>query len=274
MISARYFILWDQKPISYIIHWGKHCGHWTSIGQLRMEGQSIQHAINAFRIDIFATSRDPYWGLWCRYHEGEFPLHKVNVVKFECFHCCRTNNRVAGYLEAVVVTWRHCNTCPRLRVKYAQFINIIWKMCMRSTLDTVKVPPDQKAYLSVFVLYPISCYNRSLYNTNKMHRVSLRGFYLHHISQTFWDCLLIWHQAITYIYSAMSTIKIDRYSSMEILPKSRYQMDKVSAWRKFHLCSSDVLSSLSVGDLTNKVYSLIIGWLFQMSMLSPVVICR
>ena len=60
IISPRYFILWDQKPISYNIHWGKHCGHWTSIAQLHMEGQSMLHAINAFRIDIFATSGDPY----------------------------------------------------------------------------------------------------------------------------------------------------------------------------------------------------------------------
>ena len=59
-----------SKPISYNIHWGKHCGHWTLIGQLHREGQSLLHSINAFGIDIFATSGDPYQGLWCRYHKG------------------------------------------------------------------------------------------------------------------------------------------------------------------------------------------------------------
>ena len=49
-----------STPISYNIHWGKHCGHWTSVAQLHMEGQSMLHFINAFRIDIFATSGDPY----------------------------------------------------------------------------------------------------------------------------------------------------------------------------------------------------------------------
>ena len=49
-----------SKPISYNIHWGNHCGHWTLIGQLHREGQSMLHSINAFRIDIFATSGDPY----------------------------------------------------------------------------------------------------------------------------------------------------------------------------------------------------------------------
>ena len=51
-----YFV--RSKPISYNIHWGKHCGHWTSIGQLHREWQSMLHSINAFRIDISATSGD------------------------------------------------------------------------------------------------------------------------------------------------------------------------------------------------------------------------
>ena len=59
-----------SKPISYNIHWGKHCGHWTLIGQLHRERQSMLHSINAFRIDIFVTSGDSYQGLWCRYHKG------------------------------------------------------------------------------------------------------------------------------------------------------------------------------------------------------------
>ena len=49
-----------SKPISYNIHWGKHCGHWTLIGLLHMEGQSTLHFINASRKDKFATSGDPY----------------------------------------------------------------------------------------------------------------------------------------------------------------------------------------------------------------------
>ena len=54
------FHLMRSKPISYNIHWGKHCGHWTLIGQLHMEGQSMLHFINAFTKDKFATSGDPY----------------------------------------------------------------------------------------------------------------------------------------------------------------------------------------------------------------------
>ena len=34
-----------SKPISYNIHWDKHCGHWTLIGQLHMEGQSMLHSL-------------------------------------------------------------------------------------------------------------------------------------------------------------------------------------------------------------------------------------
>ena len=49
-----------SKPISYNIHGGKHCGHWTLIDQLHMEWQSILRFINAFRKDKFATSGDPY----------------------------------------------------------------------------------------------------------------------------------------------------------------------------------------------------------------------
>ena len=49
-----------SKPISYNIHWGKHCGHWTLICQLHREWQSMLYSINAFRIDINATSGDPY----------------------------------------------------------------------------------------------------------------------------------------------------------------------------------------------------------------------
>ena len=49
-----------SEPISYNIHWGKHCGHWTLIGLLHMEGQSMLHFINASRKDKFATSGDPY----------------------------------------------------------------------------------------------------------------------------------------------------------------------------------------------------------------------
>ena len=49
-----------SKPISYNMHWGKHCGHWTLIDLLYMEGQSMLQFINAFRKDKFATSGDPY----------------------------------------------------------------------------------------------------------------------------------------------------------------------------------------------------------------------
>ena len=48
-----------SKPILYNVHWGKHCGHWTLIGQLHMEGQSMLHFINAFSVDMFATSGEP-----------------------------------------------------------------------------------------------------------------------------------------------------------------------------------------------------------------------
>ena len=61
IITPRYFMhFMRSKPISYSIHWGKHCGDWTLIGHLQMEGQSIEHFINAFRIDIFVMSGDPY----------------------------------------------------------------------------------------------------------------------------------------------------------------------------------------------------------------------
>ena len=104
-----------SKPISYNIHWGKHCGHWTLIGQLHMEGQSMLHFIYAFWVDIFATSGDPFTDPLCREFTSEFPTQRPVMRSFDVSFDLHLNKRLSKqswgwwFERSSCSLWHRCN---------------------------------------------------------------------------------------------------------------------------------------------------------------------